>query len=134
MVVSRLGVGILDWIRFFGVRISVDGVWGLWCGAFGFFGVCKHKIITLGKTAQKRHTQHIHTYVSRRRVGLTRRRTQFCSLTVEYKICSLTKNSHNLKPAISIMSYTFIVQYVTKKNIVRLLPHHHGIPRILKPT
>ena len=27
-------VGVLDWIRFFGVRISVDGVWGQWCGAF----------------------------------------------------------------------------------------------------
>ena len=27
-----LGFGSL--IRFFGMRISVDAVWGLWCGAF----------------------------------------------------------------------------------------------------
>ena len=34
LIYSVLGVG------FWGFGLSVDGVWGLWCGAFyGFFGV-----------------------------------------------------------------------------------------------
>ena len=35
-IYDGLGVGVLgSWIGFLRVEISVDGVWGLWCGAFG---------------------------------------------------------------------------------------------------
>ena len=41
------------WFGFLGLGFSVDGVWGLWCGAFWvFLGWCslyKHKRINLGK-------------------------------------------------------------------------------------
>ena len=42
LILGGLGVGVLVlgfWIGFLGVRISVDGVWNQWCGAFWFFGV-----------------------------------------------------------------------------------------------
>ena len=45
-------LGLRSWIGFFGLGCSVDWVWGLWCGAFWFFGglgsLYKRKILTLG--------------------------------------------------------------------------------------
>ena len=37
MVVLGFGVCVLDWV--FGLGFSVDGVWGLWCGAIWAFWV-----------------------------------------------------------------------------------------------
>ena len=43
----------LWWFVVLGLGFSVDGIWGLWCGAFwvflGWDSLCKHKRITLGK-------------------------------------------------------------------------------------
>ena len=32
------GLGLGSYIEFLGLGLSVDGVWGLWCGAFWVFG------------------------------------------------------------------------------------------------
>ena len=55
LIYDNLEVGVLrlrSWIEFFGFGWSVDWVWGLWCGAFWFFGglssLYKRKRITLG--------------------------------------------------------------------------------------
>ena len=32
-------LGLVSWIRFLRLGVSVDGVLGLWCGLFGVFGV-----------------------------------------------------------------------------------------------
>ena len=49
--IGFLGLG--SWIGFLRLGFSVNGVWGLWCGAFkAFWGLnclCKHRRITLGK-------------------------------------------------------------------------------------
>ena len=51
MVVWGLGLG--SWIGFLGLGLSVDGVWGLGCGAFwvlwGWGSLYNHKRNTLGK-------------------------------------------------------------------------------------
>ena len=42
VICSGFGVGVLlfgSWIGLLGLRFSVDGVWGLWCGAFWILGV-----------------------------------------------------------------------------------------------
>ena len=56
LIYGGLGFGVLglgSYIGFFGSGFSVDGVWGLWCGAFwvflGWGSIYKHKRITLGE-------------------------------------------------------------------------------------
>ena len=56
LIYGGLGFGVLglgSYIGFLGLGFSVDGVWGLWCGAFwvflGWGSLYKHKRITLGK-------------------------------------------------------------------------------------
>ena len=42
LIYGGLGFGVLglgSYIGFLGLGFSVDGVWGLWCGAFWFFWV-----------------------------------------------------------------------------------------------
>ena len=56
LIYGGLGFGVLglgSYFGFLGLGLSVDGVWGLWCGAFWVFlglgSLYKHKRITLGK-------------------------------------------------------------------------------------
>ena len=56
LIYVGFGVGFLrlgSWIGFLRLGFSVNGVWGLWCGAFkafcGLGCLCKHRRITLGK-------------------------------------------------------------------------------------
>ena len=56
LIYGGFGVGFLrlgSWIGFLRLGFSVNGVYGLWCGAFkAFWGLnclCKHRRITLGK-------------------------------------------------------------------------------------
>ena len=51
LVYGRLG--LVTWVGFLGLGFSVDGVRGLWCGAFGVYwgegSLYKHRRINLGK-------------------------------------------------------------------------------------
>ena len=53
LVVWGFVLGLGSYIWFLGLGFSVDGVWGLWCGALwvflGWGTLYKHKRITLGK-------------------------------------------------------------------------------------